>query len=184
MPSFKALYGILLSGLVLYFLIYSLIVKKLPVVKIYFEDTRQSEVRLRQDIVYDLPLAANRITNESLTPISEDLSIEEKLHNAAEVTGQKEQDSTVEIFSFLEGLGVPVNKADISPVNIPETQVPPRVNPNGVSLPWLMRKMDRYMNLSADKPCPTGHLRKGKSHLVLLVVFVVFFFSSKLSCIN
>lgn len=149
------------------FFIYSLIVKKLPVVKIYFEDETRSYGRFRQDVVYDSSLKASKVIFKPLSPIHE-VSIGENSQDAADVSRKEKQDFTGEILSFLEGLGIPMNTGDVSPVNIPTTPLP-RVNPNGASLPILMRKIDNYLKLSADKTCPTSHLRKGKSDSVLLV---------------
>ena len=170
MPSIKALYGILLSGFVFYFLFYSLIVKRLPVVKIYFEDNARNDVPLRQNVVYDSSMKTFITTHEGAALKHNVSSSEEKSQNMVDVTPEEKQDFTGDIFSFLEGLGVPANKADISPVNIP-TPSPSRVNPNGASLPMLMKKMDSYLNVSTDKPCPTSHLRKGKSHFMVLSLY-------------
>ena len=163
MPSIKALYGILLSGFVFYFLFYSLIVRRLPLVKIFFEDKARNDVFLRQNVAYDSSMKTFKTTHERV-PLKHDVSSrEEKLQNVADVTREEKQDFKGDIFSFLEGLGVSMSKADISPVNIPTTS-PPRVNPNGASLPRLMKKIDSYLNASTNKACPTSHLRKGKSH--------------------
>lgn len=197
MPSIKALYGILLSGFVFYFLFYSLIVRRLPLVKIFFEDKARNDVFLRQNVAYDSSMKTFKITHERV-PLKHDVSSrEEKLQNMVDVTREEKQDfkgdifsflegqnmvdvtreekqdSKGDIFSFLEGLGVSMSKADISPANIPTTS-PPRVNPNGASLPRLMKKIDSYLNASKDKACPASHLRKCKSHFYGACIFLGF----------
>ena len=175
MSKMKVVYGILLSGLVLYFLLYSLIVRKLPVVKIYFEAETQDidNVRLEQDGVHDSSLKADgRIASVHKFNSSREETAQNS--NVAEGSRGKEKSFRGEILLFLQDLGVPLNKADIFPENNP-TKSPPRINPNGASLPMLMRKMDEDLNISADKPCPTSHLKKGKPVCLASVGFFYIF---------
>ncbi|KAL9962609.1 hypothetical protein ACROYT_G031728 [Oculina patagonica] len=172
MSSLKVFYGLLLSGLVLYFLLYSFLVRKLPalpVVKIYFEDeTTESGLHLQQYFSHEtsLNIKAGEIADgKRFSPSEQGLEIsareeEEKLN---EITSEKEQGAVKKdiLLSFLEGLGMPTNQnneqesvADIS------TNAPPRVNPNGASLPKLMKTLDEDFNLEIGKPCPTIHLNE------------------------
>lgn len=155
MHTVKLFYIILFLGLVLYFLLYSILIKKLPVVKIYFEDdTPMTNFHLQQDF-----------TSETLAGKMEDSGPFSAGQGISARKGEKEeQDAKREVLlSFLEGLGIPkVEEVDIS------TRAPARVNPNGASLPKLMKKIDESFDLSIDKACPTSHLTKGKFDFVLV----------------
>lgn len=164
MHTVKLFYIILFLGLVLYFLLYSILIKKLPVVKIYFEDdTPMTNFHLQQDFTSET-LAGKM---EDSGPFSAGQGISARADETApkEITSEKEgQDARREVLlSFLEGLGIPkVEEVDIS------TRAPARVNPNGASLPKLMKKIDESFDLSIDKACPTSHLTKGKFDFVLV----------------
>ncbi|KAL9962614.1 hypothetical protein ACROYT_G031734 [Oculina patagonica] len=172
MSSLKVFYGLLLSGLVLYFLLYSFLVRKLPalpVVKIYFEDeTTESGLHLQQYFSHEtsLNIKAGEIADGKRFSSSEkelEISAREEEEKLNEITSEKEQGAVKKgiLLSFLEGLGMPANQnneqesvADIS------TNAPPRVNPNGALLPKLMKKLDEDFNLEIDKPCPTSHFNE------------------------
>ncbi|CAH3182122.1 unnamed protein product [Porites lobata] len=156
MPAFKAVYGIFLFVLVSYLLIYGFIVRKLFVVKIYFETEKRDNILLQKDSAFDSTLSDKQLSS------GVELSSWNKssLRNFVERIPETLDSAKSEIFSFLQDLGVKVNEADISSSKKPTTAPPPQVNPNGASLPNLIRKMDKRFNFSADKPCPKSHLSK------------------------
>ncbi|CAH3024788.1 unnamed protein product [Porites evermanni] len=156
MPAFKAVYGILLFVLVLYLLIYGFIVRKLFVVKIYFETEKRDNILLQKDSAFDSTLSDKQLSS------GVELSSWNKssLRNLVERIPERLDSAKSEILSFLQDLGVKVNEADISSSKKPTTAPPPQVNPNGASLPNLIRKMGKRFNFSADKPCPKSHLSK------------------------
>ncbi|XP_022807119.1 beta-1,4-galactosyltransferase 6-like isoform X2 [Stylophora pistillata] len=76
-----------------------------------------------------------------------------------EVRGREENTvKTSSLLSFLEGLGIPINKARIMMASDVSKEVLPRVNPNGISLTKLMEKMDAEFDVERGTPCPTSHL--------------------------
>ena len=158
MPSVKTLYFILLSGLFLYFFIYSMIVKKLLVVQIYFQDgTRlQYGALLQENTEYNSALKEVRSNTERGFPSPRNKSL-----NFPGFIRSEKQGLFREILSFLEGFRIPVNKTSKIAENI-LTSRPSQINPNGVVLPSLMRKIDNFVNLSVEDPCPTNHLRDGE----------------------
>lgn len=170
MPAFKAIYGILLFLLVLYLVIYGFIVRKLFVVKIYFETAKTVNTLLQKDSAFDSTLSDKHLSS------GVELSSWNKssLRNLVERIPETLDNVKDEIVSFLEDLGVKVNEADISSIKKPTTP-PPQVNPNGASLPNLIRKMDKRFNFSAYKPCPNGHLSKGKLVSRIYVIIRVHF---------
>lgn len=177
MPAFKAVYGILLFVLVLYLLIYGFIVRKLFVVKIYFETEKSDNILLQKDSAFDSTLSDKQLSS------GVELSSWNKssLRNFVERIPETLDSAKSEIFSFLQDLGVKVNEADISSSKKPTTAPPPQVNPNGASLPNLIRKMDERFNFSADKPCPKSHLSKGK--LVARIYFIIRVYIHETNCL-
>ncbi|XP_068736891.1 beta-1,4-galactosyltransferase 4-like [Montipora capricornis] len=155
MPSVKTLYVILLGGLFLYFFMYSMIVKKLLVVQIYFQDgTRlQYGALLQENTEYNSALKEVRSNTERGLPSTRNKSL-----NFPGFIRSEKQGLFREILSFLEGFRIPVNKTSKIAENI-LTSRPLQINPNGVVLPSLMRKIDNFVNLSVEEPCPTSHLR-------------------------
>ena len=170
MSPFKVFNLVLISGTVLYFLLYVLTIGHLPhvpVVKIYFEEepsegdlayfprdfTHETSLNFGAGIMKDDGL------NSSSTP---ELSVKDE-RASEELTGEKENSAKrSSLLSFLEGLGVPINKARILMASDISNNVLPRVNPNGFSLAKLMEKMDKEFNLESGTPCPTSHLNSGK----------------------
>lgn len=183
MPSVKVFYVILFSGLVLYFLLYSLLVRKLPglpVVKIYFEDeSPKNDIYSQQYFAHEKSpnFEANKIEESDLStspPAQEFFAREEK--PSIEITNEEQQRAKRDILlSFLEGLGIPVNKIEM-PLADTSRNAPPLVNPNGVSLRKLMKKFDEDLSLETDKPCPRSHLDEGmftKFHSLPLLVYLI-----------
>lgn len=174
MSSVKVFYGILFSGLVLYFLLYSFLVRKLPalpVVKIYFEDeTPESDIHLQQFFSHETSLnlkAGEMADGMRFSPPEQELEIsaKEEEEKLIEITSEKEQGAVKRdiLLSFLEGLGMPANESQESIADI-STKAPSQVNPDGASLPKLMKKLDEDFKLEIGKPCPTSHLNEGKFH--------------------
>ena len=170
MSSLKAFYGILLTGLILYCLLYSFLVRKLPsfpVVKIFFEEeTPKTDVHLQQYFSRETSLslkAGVMLNGDHAFPVKQELEISAKEEKTlAEITTEKEQggEKTNMVISFLEGLGIPVNKS-LEFVDDTSTEAPSLVNPDGASLPELMRKIDENFHLEIGKPCPASHLNEG-----------------------
>lgn len=168
MPSVKAVYTVLLSGLVLYFLLYIFLVKKLPAmprVKIYFEDEPpQTDMYSQQYIAHEnsMDFEAGKIaeSNLSKSPPVQEFYFEREEKPSMEITNENEQTARRDIMSFLEGLGIPENKEEM-PVAATSDNASPLENASGVSLRKLMKKFDEDFSLEADKPCPTSHLNEG-----------------------
>lgn len=161
MPSIKALSCILLSGIFLYLVLYSIIVRKLLVVRIYLENRTQSQdsAPIQEGNAYKPSLSTNEreisriFSKDSSFPSKQDQS-----QNLADLIGTEKRE---EIWSFLKGLGVLVKKAT-NVAEIRQTKPPARVNPNSALLSTLMKKMDNFVNFSIDDKCPTSHLRTGE----------------------
>lgn len=169
MPSVKVFYAVLLSGLVLYFLLYSFLVKKLPgmpVVKIYFEDEPpKTDVYSQQYLAHEnsMDFEAVKIAESNLSapPPEQEFYFEREEKPSIKVTNEKEHTAKRDILlSFLDGLGIPVNKEEMSVTAI-SRNAPLLVNPSGVSLRKLMKKFDEDLSLEADRPCPISHLDEG-----------------------
>ena len=164
MPSIKALSYILLSGILIYVILYSLIVRKLLVVRIYFEDRTQSQYSppLQEGNAYKLSLSTNErdisriVSKDSSFPSKQDQS-----QNLTDLIRTEKREFSEEIWSFLKELGVVVKKAS-NFFEISQTKPPARVNPNGALLSALMKKIDNFANFSINERCPTSHLREGK----------------------
>ena len=163
MPAFKAVYEILIFALFLYLLIYGFIVRKLFVVKIYFETKNMDNILLQKDSAFDSTFSDKQLSS-GVEVSSWDKS---SLRNLVERIPETLDNAKGEILSFPQDLGVKVNEADISSSKKPTTP-PPQVNQNGASLLSLIREMDKRFNFSADKPCPKSQLSKGN----LLRVFI------------
>lgn len=169
MSSLKVFYGILLTGLILYCVLYSFLVRKLPafpVVKIYFEEeTSKTDVHL-QYFARETSMSLNPdVTSDGdrVSPVMQELEISVKEEKTlAEITTEKEQgrEKRNMVMSFLEGLGIPVNKS-LEFVRDTSTEAPLLVNPDGASFPELMKKIDENFNLEIGKPCPASHLNEG-----------------------
>lgn len=169
MPSVKIFYAVLLSGLILYFLLYSFLVRKLPgmpVVKIYFEDEPpKTDVYSQQYLTHEKSMDFEAVkiaeSNLSAPPPVQEFYFESEEKPSIEITNEKEHTAGRDILlSFLNGLGIPVNKEEMS-VTATSRTAPPLVNPNGVSLRKLMKKFDEDLSFEADKPCPISHLNEG-----------------------
>lgn len=170
MSPFKAFNLVLISGTVLYFLLYVLTIGHLPhvpVVKIYFEE-EPSEGDLAyfpRDFTHETSLnfGAGIMKDDGLNSSSTPELTAKDERASEELTGEKENSAKrSSLLSFLEGLGVPINKARILMASDISNNVLPRVNPNGFSLAKLMEKMDKEFNLESGTPCPTSHLNSGK----------------------
>ena len=164
MPAFKAVYEILIFALFLYLLIYGFIVRKLFVVKIYFETKNMDNILLQKDSAFDSTLSDKALSSGVELSSWDKSSLRNLVGRIPETLLDNAKGG---ILSFLQDLGVKVNEADISSSKKPTTP-PPQVNPNGASLLILIREMDKSFNFSADKPCPKSHLSKGN----LLRVFI------------
>jgi len=168
MPSVKLVfYAVLLSGLVLYFLLYSFLVRKLPalpVVKIYFEDEPPKTDVYTQQHLASMNFEAGKIAAESIhlaPPPEQEFYFEREEKPSIETTNEKEHTAKRGILlSFLDGLGIPVNNKEM-PVTDISRNTPQLVNPSGVSLRKLMKKIDEDLSLEADKSCPIIHLDEG-----------------------
>ena len=168
MSSGKAVYTVLLSGLVLYFLLYILLVKKLPAmprVKIYFGDEPpRTDMYSQQYIAHEnlMDFEADKIeeSNLSKSPPVQEFYFEREEKPSMEITNENEQTAKRDIMSFLEGIGIPENKEEM-PVAATSSNASPLQNTSGVSLRKLMKKFDEDFSLEADKPCPTTHLNEG-----------------------
>lgn len=174
MSSVKLFYAVLFSGFILYFVLYSFLVRKLPalpVVKIYFEEeeTPKSDIHLQQYFAGETSLNLKpgdlqMADGDRFSPPVQDIEIsardEKTLFN---ITSEKEQNADKRdiLKSFLEGLGMPVNESLESLADI-STNAPSRVRRDGALLPKLMMKIDRDLNLEIGKPCPTSHLNEGR----------------------
>lgn len=162
MPSIKALSYVLLSGILIYLILYSLILRKLLVVRIYFEDRTQSQYSapLQEGNAFKLSLSTNErdishfVSKESSFP-----SKQEQSQNLRDLIRTEKREFSEEIWSFLKQLGVEVKKAS-NFFEISQTKPPVRVNSNGALLSALMKKMDNFVNFSIDERCPTSHLRE------------------------
>ena len=158
MPSIKALSYVLLSGILIYLILYSLILRKLLVVRIYFEDRTQSQYNsapLQEGNAFKLSLSTNE------RDISHFASKQEQSQNLRDLIRTEKREFSEEIWSFLKQLGVEVKKAS-NFFEISQTKPPVRVNSNGALLSALMKKMDNFVNFSIDERCPTSHLREGE----------------------
>lgn len=168
MPSVKVLYAVLFSCLVLYFLLYIFLVKKLPAmpkVKIYFGDEPpQTDMYSQQYIAHEnsMDFEADEIaeSNLSKSPPVQEFYFEGKEKPSMEISNENEQTAKRDIMSFLEGLGIPENKEKM-PVAVTSSNASPLENTSGVSLRKLMKKFDEDFSLEANKPCPTSHLNEG-----------------------
>ena len=173
MTSVKVFYVVLLSGLVLYFLLYSFLVRKLPgmpVVKIYFEDEPpKTYVYSQQYLAHktSMDLEAGKIaeSNHLAPPPVQEFYSEREEEPSIEIANEKENTAKRDILlSFLDGLGIPVNKEEM-PVTDISRNPPPLVNPSGVSLRKLMKKFDedltQDLSFEADRSCPISHLNEG-----------------------
>lgn len=164
MPSIKALSYILLSGILIYVILYSLIVRKLLVVRIFFEDRTQSQYSppLQEGNAYKLSLSSNErdisriVSKDSSFPSKQDQS-----QNLTDLIRTEKREFSEEIWSFLKELGVVVKKAS-NFFEVSHTKPPARVNPNGALLSALMKKIDNFANFSINERCPTSHLREGE----------------------
>ena len=100
-------------------------------------------------------------SNLSTPPPEQEFYFEREEKPSIEIANEKEHTAKRDILlSFLDGLGIPVNKEEISVAAI-SPNAPPLVNPSGVSLRKLMKKFDEDLSLEADKPCPISHLDEG-----------------------
>lgn len=169
MPSVKVFYLVLLSGLVLYFLLYSFLVRKLPampVVKIYFEDEPPitdvySQQYLAHEKSMDFENGKIEESNHLAPPQAQEFYFEREEKPSIEIANEREHTAKRDILlSFLDGLGIPVNKEEMPATDI-SRNTPPLVNPSGVSLRKLMKKFDEDLSLEADKSCPISHLDEG-----------------------
>ena len=165
MPSIKALSYVLLSGILIYLILYSLILRKLLVVRIYFEDRTQSQYNsapLQEGNAFKLSLSTNeRDISHFVSKVSSFPSKQEQSQNLRDLIRTEKREFSEEIWSFLKQLGVEVKKAS-NFFEISQTKPPVRVNPNGALLSALMKKMDNFVNFSIDERCPTSHLREGE----------------------
>lgn len=169
MPSVKVFYLVLLSGLVLYFLLYSFLVRKLPampVVKIYFEDEPPitdvySQQYLAHEKSMDFENGKIEESNHLAPPQAQEFYFEREEKPSTEIANEREHTAKRDVLlSFLDGLGIPVNKEEMPVADI-SRNTPPLVNPSGVSLRKLMKKFDEDLSLEADKSCPISHLDEG-----------------------
>ena len=169
MPSVKVFYGVLLSGMLLYFFLYSFLVRKLPgmpVVKIYFEDEPpKTDMYSPQYVAHEksMDFEAGKMveSNFSTSPPMQDFYFEREENPSMEITNENEQTAKKDILlSFLDGLGMPVNDEEMAVADVSRND-PPLVNPTGVSLRKLMEKFNEDLSFEADKPCPTSHLNEG-----------------------
>ena len=164
MPSIKALSYVLLSGILIYLVLYSLILRKLHVVRIYFEDRTQSQYSapLQEGNAFKLSLSTNeRDISHVVSKDSSFPSKQEQSQNLRDLIRTEKREFFEEIWSFLKQLGVEVKKAS-NFFEISQTKPPARVNPTVALLSALMKKMDNFVNFSIDERCPTSHLREGE----------------------
>ena len=183
MSSVKAFYAVLLSGLVLYFLLYSFLVRKLPgipVVKIYFEDERpKTDVYSQQYLAHEKSMDFEAVeiaeSNLSAPPQEQEFYFEREEKPSIEIANEKEHTAKRDILlSFLDGLGIPVNKEEMSVTAISRNAPPPLVNPSGVSLRKLMKKFGEDLTLEVDKPCPISHLDEGMFTILHSYILIYF----------
>jgi len=169
MSPVKAFYAVLLSGLVLYFLLYGFLVRKrpaTPVVKIYFEDEPPMTDVYSQQHLAPMDFEAGKIAaeNNHLSPTPElEFYFQREEKPSIEIAHEKERTAERDaLLSFLDGLGIPVKNEEM-PVKDILRNTPSLVNPSGVSLRDLMKKFDEDLSLEADKSCPISHLDEGMS---------------------
>ena len=146
MSTIKLFYMILVSGIAVYFLFYSL------VVKIYFDDKTPlvDDNDTREESRYHTTLKGRELRHNRYSQLSQHSVIRGKLspfiYRARET-----------IFSFLETFGLTVSKKPLNSFEKGTTQSP-RVSPK----PWRKLQQSLVSSLAPDKPCPTKHLGKGK----------------------
>ena len=109
MPAFKAVYEILIFALFLYLLIYGFIVRKLFVVKIYFENKNMDNILLQKDSAFDSTFSDKQLSS------GVELSSWDKpsLRNLVGRIPETLDNAKGGILSFLQDLGVKVNEAEI-----------------------------------------------------------------------
>ena len=179
MSSVKAFYAVLLSGLVLYFLLYSFLVRKLPgmpVVKIYFEDEPpKTDVYSQQYLAHEKSMDFEAVeiaeSNLSAPPPEQEFYFEREEKPSIEKEHTAKRDI---LLSYLDGLGIPVNKEEMSVTAISRNAPSPLVNPSGVSLRKLMKKFDEDLSLEVDKPCPISHLDEGMFTILHSYILIYF----------
>ena len=138
----------------------------MPVVKIYFEDEPpKTDVYSQQYLAHEnsMDFEAVKIAESNLSapPPEQEFYFEREEKPSIEITNEKEHTAKRDILlSFLDGLGIPVNKEEMSVTAI-SRNAPLLVNPSGVSLRKLMKKFDEDLSLEADRPCPISHLDEG-----------------------